>query len=127
MPPFQATFRSEDWPNDELVAGNGHLLYSEPGTLLSGQNLKRGALLGKITTGGKLTLSASASSDGSQTPYGVLVDDVDASDGDMPCLVYVRGDFQDAGLTLGTGHTVASVEAGLRDKGIFIFKTQGGL
>lgn len=127
MGDFAATFKSEGWTPDGLVASNASMLYSEPGTLLSGQNLARGAVLGKITSGGKLVLSLSGASDGSQVPYGILVDDVNASAGDKPCLVYVRGDFQAQALTLGASHTLASIEAGLRDRGIFIVKTTGGV
>lgn len=91
-------------------------------TLVSGQNLTRGALLGIITTGGKYTLSASASSDGSQTPKAILAEDTDASGGDKQCVVYISGDFNQDAVTLGTGHTVASVLEGLRDLNIYLTK-----
>jgi hypothetical protein len=123
---FMATFRSDGFTPDQLVAGNAHLLFSEQITLVSGQNLTRGAVLGKITASGKYTLSASAAVDGSQTPVAILVDDCDASAGDKVTLVYTRGDFQDAGLTLGAGHTLTSIAAALKDAGIFIHLTQGG-
>lgn len=105
---------------DALIAGNHHLLVGRKVTILSGQNRKRGDVLGKITTGGKYVLSLSASADGSQTPDAILAEDVDATAGDKQGMVYVRGDFNAAALTLGTAHTVASITEGLRVKGIAV-------
>ena len=124
---FLATFKTEGFSPDGLVAQNAQLLLSGPITVLSGQNLKRGALLGKVTASGKYVLSLSASSDGSQAPAAILVDDVDASAGDAPGLAYTRGDFNAQAVQLGTGHTLASVRPGLADLGIFLINTQGGL
>jgi hypothetical protein len=75
---------------------------------------------------GKYVLSLAAATDGSQVPAGVLVDDTDASAGDKPMLFYSRGDFLSGGLTLGTGHTVASIAPALKDAGIFLFTEQTG-
>lgn len=115
-----ASFSSSQSTTDNLLAGNAHLLVSRAITLVSGQNLKRGAVLGKITASGKYNLSASAAGDGSQTPDLILAEDCDASAGDKGALAYSRGDFSSAGLTLGAGHTVASILEGLRAKGITI-------
>ena len=62
-------------------------------TIVSGQNLAAGALLGKITSGGKYTEWTSGASDGSQTVAAILVDACDASDGDTLATVYVSGVF----------------------------------
>jgi hypothetical protein len=111
---------SDTYTPDRLVAGLTQLV-SIPLTLVSGQNLVRGTVVGVITASGKITQSLSASSDGSQTPYGILADDCDASGGDLAnCPVYVAGEFNEAALTLGSAHTLASIRAGLRDKGIFL-------
>jgi hypothetical protein len=123
----QAKFSSDAYVPDELIANEPALLLSEKVTLLSGQNLTRGALLGKITASGKYVLSLSAAVDGSQTPSRVLVDDVDASAGDKEALAYRRGDFLDTGMTIGAGHTAASVKDALADIGIFIITAQGGV
>jgi len=87
-------------------------------TLISGQNLKRGALLGKITTGGKYNLSLSAAADGSQTPNAILAEDCDASGGDKVTIAYFAGTFDENAVTYGTEHTAASVREGLRGKNI---------
>lgn len=105
---------------DALLAGNTHLLVGRKVTIISGQNLVRGAVLGKITASSKYNLSASAAADGSQVPDLVLAEDCDASAGDKSAMAYSRGDFNTVGLTLGAGHTVASITDGLRVKGIVL-------
>lgn len=62
-------------------------------TIVSGQNLVAGELLGKITSGGKYTKWTSGASDGSQTVAAILVDDCDATDGDTYATVYITGVF----------------------------------
>lgn len=122
-----ASYASTSYLYSGLIAANSELLFHEPATLLSGQNLVRGAVLGKVTASGKYVLSLAASSDGSQTPSAILVDDTNASAGDKPVLIYTRGDFLSSGLTLGAGHTVATALAALKDVGIFINSVQTGV
>lgn len=59
-------------------------------TVVSGQNLARGTVLGKITANGKYTAFAPAAADGSQTAAGVLLDAVDASAADKEGVAIVR-------------------------------------
>ena len=114
-----ANFKTEGtYTPDSLLAGNAHLLVARKVAVLSGQVLPRGAVLGIVTASGKAILSLAAASDGSQTPDLILAEDVDASLGDATALAYERGDFNALAVTLGTGHTVASVREGLRAKGI---------
>lgn len=87
--------------------------------------LARGSVLGKITSTGKYVLSASASSDGSQTPDCILAEPVDASSADQEAIVYIKGRFNQAALTLGAGHTLASIADGLRDKSIYLESVVG--
>lgn len=124
---FQATFKSEGYTPDGLVAGNASMLYAIKVTVLSGQNLKRGAVVGRVTASSKYVLSATAAGNGSETPAGILSDDIDATSGDKEAMVYIRGDFNASALTLGAGHTVASIAPAFRDAGIFIVIDQGGV
>lgn len=110
---------AEAYIPDQLVAGNAKLV-TDSVTLVSGQNLKRGAVLGKITASGKYTLALSASADGSQTPNVILADDCDASGGDKICAVYLAGEFNTRAMTFGTGITAASAKETLRDAGIYL-------
>lgn len=118
-----ASFTSTSFVPDGLIAKESDDLVSEKITLVSGQNLKRGAVIGKITTSGKYTLSLAAAADGSQTPDYVLAEDCDASAGDKPALGYSAGNFIAEKVTLGAGHTVASIKEGLRVKGIFLISS----
>ena len=59
-------------------------------TLISGQDLAAGAVLGKITASGKFTAYDPDLADGGQTAVGVLYEAVDASAGDLPCVVIAR-------------------------------------
>lgn len=111
-----STYGSEP-AQDALIVGHDDL-QSRSITLVSGQNLKRGALLGKITTGGKYTLSLSASSDGSQTPSVILAEDCNAASGDKVTVAYFGGTFDENVVIFGTGHTAASTREALRDVGV---------
>lgn len=115
------SFSSTSYTPDRLLAGD-FPRETQTVTLISGQNLARGAVLGKITASGKYTLSLSASGDGSQTPVAILAADTDASGGDKLAPIYLSGDFNEDRVTLGAGHTVASVRDGLRDLAIYLKK-----
>lgn len=113
-----ASFSSQGtFTPDGIIAGEDDL-QTRKITLISGQNLKRGAVLGKITAGGKYTLSLSAAEDGSQTASVILAEDADASAGDKSTVAYFGGVFDENALTYGTGHTAVSVRESLRDVGI---------
>lgn len=108
--------------HDNLIGGDAVNAVTQSITLNTG-NLKRGAVLGLITSGGdtgKYQLSASAASDGSQTPVAILAEDADATSADQVTVAYLTGEFNATALTLGAGHTIASITEGLRDRGIFL-------
>lgn len=59
-------------------------------TLASGQDLGAGAVLGKITSGGKYTALNQGASDGSQTAAGILIQPTDATDADVAVAIIAR-------------------------------------
>ncbi|MCC6366352.1 MAG: head decoration protein [Bryobacterales bacterium] len=59
-------------------------------TVVSGQNLTTGTVVGVITASGKVTQLAPGASDGSQNAAGVLLLDVDASAADKPGVIVAR-------------------------------------
>lgn len=66
----------------------------------SGQNLKRGCLLAKETSTSKYkAFDHDASATGEEVLLGVLGDDVDATDGDLPGWMYVEGEFNASALS----------------------------
>jgi len=111
-----------------LRAGDFPMI-SRPVTILAGQNLRRGAVLGLVTASGKYVLSASAASDGSQTPKAVLAADVDTTtvNADQVAPAYFTGEFGDLMMTFGTGHTQATVDAAFAATGQSIFIRKLGL
>ena len=60
-------------------------------TLLAGVSYPVGAVLGRITASGLYKLATSGGSDGAQTAAAVLLTAVDASAGDTPGVVIMRG------------------------------------
>ncbi len=93
-----------------------------PYTILTGLVLAKGSVLGRVTATGKLKLSASAAGDGSEVPMAILQEDLDTSSpaGDVVYAPFIKGKFNPEALILGAGHTIASVTAPLRDRGIFL-------
>lgn len=73
---------------------------------------------------GKYVLSLAAATDGSEVPVAVLAEDADATSADVTTVAYLTGEFNSTAMTFGTGHTAASVEAGLRDLGIHLKTNQ---
>lgn len=96
-----------------------------PGSYTSG-GLAEGTVLGQNSTTGTFRPSLSASSDGSQTPCAILLDDIaETSNSYSYAPVAFTGEFNEDALTIGTGHTADSIRAGLRDKNIYL-KTLAG-
>ncbi len=95
---------------DNLLA-DVHLPYSaEVVTIKQGEVLSRGSVIGKITAEGKYILSLEAASDGSETPKRILAEDVDATGADVEAIAYKSGAFNLNYMTLGTGHTFATIK-----------------
>lgn len=110
---------AEVFTPDNLIGGD-YPVVTESVTVISGQNLKRGSVLGKISASGKVNLSLAAADDGSQNVYAVLAEDVDATGGDKVATAYLSGEFVASEITFGTGHTAASTRAALRDINIYL-------
>ena len=108
---------------DNLIAGE-YPRVARVVTIASGVNLAQGALLGKITASGKFKLSASAATDGSEVPDAILAEVANATAADVQAVVYFSGEFNESALSLGAGHTLASVKAGLRDRNIYLRTNQ---
>jgi hypothetical protein len=120
---YTASFSKTSTALDSLIVDEDSI-ESRQITLISGQNALRGAVLGKITASGKYNLSLSAAGDGSQTPDAILANDTDASGGDKVTVAYFKGGFNQRQVILGTGHTIASIREGLRQKDIHLRDVQ---
>ena len=104
---------------DNLFAGNVAKVVTGVGTLASGQNVARCAVLGKVTATSKLVLADSTKTDGSQTIYAIAADPVDATAADQPITLYFTGEFNQAALTFGGTDTYEKQIDAAKAIGIF--------
>lgn len=120
MPNLSTT--EESYAPSNLFSGSTMPRVDETVTIITGQNLAAGSVLGKITASGKYTLSLSASSDGSQTPVVILSEAVNATAADKKAAVYLTGEFDPTKLTFGTGHSAATATTvdALKDRSIYL-------
>lgn len=72
-----------------LVSEGNGWISREAVTIVSGQNLVAGTVLGKITASGKYKAYSNAAADGSEVAAGILFDNVDASGGDVAGAVMI--------------------------------------
>jgi hypothetical protein len=118
---FSATTYTQDV---NLLGGDDDDFFGRVGTVTNISStgaLVRGTLLGQVTASGKWGIALSASADGSQTPRGILAEDVDPTGADVEAIVYEKGTFNELALTLGTGITITeTIRQGLRGLGIFL-------
>ena len=115
-----ATFGQDNtYQPDRLFSHDADGIIAKGITLLSGQVLARGTVLGLISASQKYTIATSAASDGSQTPTAILAEDTDATAGDRNTVAYIEGTFNETALTLGAGLTIGPVRAALRSVGIY--------
>ena len=114
----QAIFSSSPYSPDKLIAGDYPITTQK--VVIDTGVLARGSVLGKITATGKYVLSAAAAGDGSEVPSMILAESLDATSADVDAIAYTSGQFDEARLTLGAGHTIASIRDGLRDLGIYL-------
>lgn len=110
---------------DNLLAGKDVPLLAKGITLAKGQGtLTRGTVVGIVTGSGLAKPVDGAATDGSQSPYGILTDNVETGDGtatqDVKTTAYVSGSFNSLALTFGGADTASTHEAKLRELGIFL-------
>jgi hypothetical protein len=73
-----------------IVSEANGTLSREIGTLITGQTLKAGTVLGTITLSGKWTQYDQDGTDGSEVATGILFGNTDATSADHPCVGIVR-------------------------------------
>lgn len=100
---------ASDWPSN-----------TDSGTLITGQNLSRGCVVGKITASSKLTACDHTASDGSQTPYGVLAKNCDATSADKTCVIYDFGKFNSDKLTFGGSSTISDLKDAMKSANLYV-------
>lgn len=108
-------------PSGIIVVGSNKPYRVEVVTILSGQNLPAGRLIGKITTGGKFKSSLSASADGSQLyeKTAVLLEACDASGGDKQARALITGEANLSKVSFDTGQSYANGKIDMEKAGLF--------
>lgn len=104
---------------DQLVSGPLQLV-TDTVTITGGKAYKRGTVLGVVTASGGYQLSVKTATDGSEVPSAILVDDVDATAGDVQSGVYLMGEFNGHRIIIDNSWTVETVAQALRPSSIFI-------
>lgn len=104
----------------ELIGGTKVPIITSTKELEDGQGvLKRGAILGKVTSSKKFKLVDDGASDGSQIANCILVHDVD-TDVDTVATCYISGQFNANYLHIKDDGDVLAHEDELRDVNIYI-------
>lgn len=104
---------------DQLVSGPLQLV-TDTVKITGGKAYKRGTVLGVVTASGGYQLSVKTATDGSEVPSAILVDDVDATAGDVLGGVYLMGEFNGHRIIIDNSWTVETVAQALRPSSIFI-------
>ena len=120
---FAPGMKSSEFLPDQLVISS-RLLVTDSGTVTGGK-YKRGTVLGMVTATKKLTACVKTASDGSETPYAILVDDVDSSShGEQTGGLYLAGEFNKHLVTIDASWTLADMAVALRPLSIFLKDSQ---
>ncbi|WP_100406666.1 head decoration protein [Bacillus solitudinis] len=114
----------DTFERDNLFAGGIQPVVTDAITLVTGTSYVRGTVLGIVTASGEAKAVDSVATDGSQTPFAILAEDVDATGGATPAAIYLTGEFNENALTFGGTDTTATHTRKLRDIGIFLKTNQ---
>jgi hypothetical protein len=104
---------AEIFSPDNLIAGDFPVV-TDSATILHGQVLARGTVLGKISASSKCVIVNSTNVDGSQTPFAVLLEAADATADDVPAPIALCGEFNEDSLIFGGSDTKVTHKAAMR-------------
>lgn len=103
---------NNDRPFERAFLGN-HPPVSMAALLVKGKKYLAGEVLGRVTANGKIKALDAAADDGSEHAIAVLAGDVDATESDEPCIIYVHAELIDAGLIWPEGITAVQKDAAI--------------
>ncbi len=116
-------FTEEKASYKHLLAGAQMNVVTEEVTVTSGTgDLKAGAVIGLKTADNKGALCDKSKSDGTQTPYGILLHDADTTSADTVVTVAVTGEFIEDNLTFGGDTTANDVRVAASARNIYFRK-----
>jgi len=106
---------------DNLFADNKPDVITEEVVIASGVGeVKRGTLLGKITASGKCIPCDSTAADGSEKPYSITTDTVDATAADVTSTGYMSGSFQENNVIFSGADDADTHREALRSINIYL-------
>ncbi|GAK06043.1 hypothetical protein JCM19037_4597 [Geomicrobium sp. JCM 19037] len=105
----------------DLISGGRHDGTTEAVTLASGEVYQRGTVIA-LNDGKGVKLNPSNED---AKPYGIVAEDVDASDDDAPGVLYMNGTFNPDALIFGGNGSAEQYKEALRDIDIFLKSVQG--
>jgi hypothetical protein len=110
---------SESFSYENLVAGSQKRIVQRPGTVRMGEVFSRGALIGQLTATKKWQV---IDEDGIATcsEFGIAVEAVDSSAGEVNTTIYVEGEFNENHVIFAYGDTADDWREILAPKGIYL-------
>lgn len=113
---------STETNNEDGLIASGFPLRTTSVVVSTGQNLTRGAVLGRKDADGQYILSDSGAADGSEAIRAILAEDVDATAADKTAVAYLTGTFNQHKLTFGPGHDPATVatQNAMADRNLYL-------
>jgi hypothetical protein len=108
--------KTEGVHSAEFLLSSEENMSLDKATLITGQNLESGTVLGKITASEKYTLHDDAATDGSEVADAILYDATNATSADMPCVVVSRlAEVIDSKLIFKSGISGANRASAIKD------------
>jgi hypothetical protein len=105
--------------HDGLLVGD-FPVHTQAVTVGQSQTLARGCVVGKITATGYIIACAHDAVDGSQTPYGVMVEAVTTTSAELPGLVYDFGLFASDKLTFGGTSDIDDLKDAMKAANLYV-------
>lgn len=101
---------------DNLFAGDAEVI-TEALTINKGEVIPRFSIIAINADGKGVT---PAKEDDTLKLYGILAEDVNATDKDIESVVYLSGEFNSNTVIVPEGHTLEDFKVGLREIGIYL-------
>lgn len=117
--PFRPGVTHSVFNPDQLISGPLQVV-TDTGVIAKSGVLKRGTILGMVTTSGEYVISKKDATDGSEIPCAILVDDVDTTTDAASGGLYLMGEFNQNRIIFDGAWTPAELKDALRQFSIFL-------
>lgn len=117
--PFSPGMKSGVFIPDQLISGPLQVVTDSVTIGVSGV-IRRGTVLGMVTTSGEYIPSKKDATDGSEKPSAILVDDVDTTTTAQTGGIYLMGEFNQNRLIIDATWNIADLKAAFLPLPIFL-------